>query len=46
LKWKFATGGERRFEAKGLHGMQPKNQTIADPFDVYLSSPVVADGAV
>ncbi|MGB9476076.1 MAG: PQQ-binding-like beta-propeller repeat protein [Candidatus Udaeobacter sp.] len=46
LKWKFATGGERRFEAKGLHGMQPKNQTIADPFDIYLSSPVVADGAV
>ncbi len=46
LKWKFATGGERRFEAKGLHGLQPKNQTIADPFDVYLSSPVVAEGKV
>jgi eukaryotic-like serine/threonine-protein kinase len=46
LKWKFATGGERRFEAKGLHGMQPKNQTIADPFDIFLSSPVVIDGAV
>ena len=46
LKWKFATGGERRFEAKGIHGMQPKNQTIPDPWDVYLSSPVVAQGAV
>ena len=46
LKWKFATEGERRFEAKGLHGLQPKNQTIADPFDVFLSSPVVANGAV
>ena len=46
VKWKFATGGERRFEAKGLHGMQPKNQTIADPFDIFLSSPVVAQGAV
>jgi outer membrane protein assembly factor BamB len=45
-QWKFATEGERRFEAKGLHGMQPKNQTIADPFDVFLSSPVVVDGAV
>ncbi len=45
-RWKFATDGERRFEAKGLHGMQPKTQTIADPFDVYLSSPVVAGGAV
>jgi len=46
LKWKFATEGERRFEPKGLHGLQPKNQTIADPFDVFLSSPVVANGAV
>jgi outer membrane protein assembly factor BamB len=46
VKWKFATEGERRFEAKGLDGMQPKNQTIADPFDVFLSSPVVAQGAV
>jgi len=39
-------GGERRFEAKGLHGMQPFTQTIADPFDVFLSSPVVAGGTV
>jgi len=46
IKWKFATEGERRFEAKGIHGLQPKNQTIADQFDVYLSSPVVANGAV
>lgn len=46
LRWRFETGGERRFEAKGLHGVQPKSQTIADPFDVFLSSPVVAEGAV
>lgn len=46
LKWKFRTEGERRFEAKGLHGMQPKTQTIANAFDVFLSSPVVAQGAV
>jgi len=45
-KWKFTTAGERRFEARGLHGMQPKNQTMADPFDLYLSSPVVAMGRV
>ncbi|MET0917135.1 MAG: PQQ-binding-like beta-propeller repeat protein, partial [Burkholderiales bacterium] len=45
-QWTFATGGERRFEAKGLHGMQPRNQTIADPFDVFLSSPVVVEGSV
>ncbi len=46
IKWKFATEGERRFEAKGIHGLQPKNQTIPDQFDVYLSSPVIAQGAV
>jgi outer membrane protein assembly factor BamB len=44
--WKFATEGERRFEARGLHGMQPRTQTFADMYDVYLSSPVVADGKV
>jgi outer membrane protein assembly factor BamB len=46
IKWKFGTEGERHFEAKGLHGMQPKNQTMADPFDIYLSSPVVVQDAV
>jgi outer membrane protein assembly factor BamB len=45
-KWKFVTGGERQFEAKGIHGWQPKNQTIPDPFDIYLSSPVVVNGTV
>ena len=46
VRWKFTTAGERRFEAKGLHGMSPKTQTFFDPFDVFLSSPVVADGRV
>ena len=46
VKWKFATGGERRFEAKGIHGLEPKTQTIADQYDIFLSSPVVAQGAV
>ena len=45
-RWKFRTGGERRFEAKGLHGLEPRTQTIADPYDLYLSSPVVANGLV
>ena len=46
LQWKFTTDGERRFEARGLHGMLPKNQTIPDAYDVFLSSPVAAAGAV
>jgi outer membrane protein assembly factor BamB len=44
--WKFSTQGERRFEARGLHGMQPRSQTFADPFDVFLSSPALAQGMV
>jgi len=46
LKWKFQTGGERRFAGKHLHGVQPVSETMPDPFDCYLSSPVVWNGAV
>jgi eukaryotic-like serine/threonine-protein kinase len=46
IKWRFATGGERRFEAKGLHGLTPVMQNIADPMDLFLSSPAVSDGRV
>jgi outer membrane protein assembly factor BamB len=46
LKWKFATEGERRFAAKHLHGMDPAAETMPDPFDFYLSSPVVGGGLV
>src|SRR2546423_7866392 len=45
LKWKFQTGGERRFAGKHLHGTQPVAETMPDPFDCYLSSPVVWNGA-
>jgi len=46
LRWKFKTAGERRFEAQGLHGNQPAGQTFWDPWDLFLSSPVVGQGAV
>jgi eukaryotic-like serine/threonine-protein kinase len=46
LKWKFATGGERRFAARHLHGIEPKAETMPDPFDFYLSSPAAWNGAV
>ena len=46
LKWKFAMPGEKKFEAKGLHGYTPRMQTIPDFWDLYLSSPAVADGMV
>jgi len=46
VKWTFKTGGERRFAAKHLHGVQPAGETMPDPFDCFLSSPVVWNGAV
>jgi eukaryotic-like serine/threonine-protein kinase len=46
LKWKFATEGERQFTAKHLHGMQPAAQWMPDPWDCWLSSPAVWNGAV
>ncbi len=46
LRWKFADPGERRFAATHLHGSVPVGETMPDPFDVYLSSPVVWKGAV
>jgi len=44
LAWTFQTGGERRFTAPGIHGAQPRTEVMPDPFDVFLSSPAVADG--
>jgi len=46
LKWKFKTEGERRFAAKHLHGAEPAAETMPDPFDFFLSSPVIANGVV
>jgi len=45
-KWKFETGGERRFAHKGLHGLQPSGEAKPDPWDFFLSSPAVFQGAV
>jgi len=46
LKWKFPIGGERRFAAKHIHGSLPVGETMPDPFDFYLSSPTIWNGAV
>ena len=46
LRWKFQTSGERRFAATHLHGAEPAAETMPDPFDMFLSSPVVWNGAV
>jgi outer membrane protein assembly factor BamB len=46
LAWKFQTGGERRFTAPGIHGIVPASELMPDPFDVFLSSPVLTGGLV
>ncbi len=45
-RWAFATRGERRFTAPGIHGAVPRTERMPDPFDVFLSSPVISDGVV
>ncbi len=46
VRWVFATGYERRFEARGLHGYPSAAQTIPDAWDVFTSSPAVSGGKV
>ena len=45
-QWTFATKGERRFTAPGIHGAIPRTERMPDPFDVFLSSPMIANGIV
>jgi len=45
-RWTFATKGERRFTAPGIHGAIPRTERMPDPFDVFLSSPMIANGVV
>ena len=46
LKWKFQTGGERHYIGKHIHYLQPAAEAMPDPWDFYLSSPSVWNGAV
>lgn len=45
-KWRFTTGGERRFTAPGIHGAIPRTERMPDPFDVFMSSPAIANEVV
>ena len=46
LKWKFETAGERRDAGRHLHGLLRAAETMPDPWDYFLSSPAVWNGAV
>jgi eukaryotic-like serine/threonine-protein kinase len=45
-KWVLAAEFERKFEAKNLHGYPSAAQTIPDAWDLFTSSPAVANGKV
>ncbi len=45
-RWVFAGEYERKFEAKGLHGYPNAGQVIPDAWDMFTSSPAVANGKV
>ncbi len=47
VRWRFSTErGERRFEARGIHGSRPSGQNVPDPFDIFTSSPAVFENRV
>ena len=46
IKWVLPTEYERKFEAKNLHGYPPAAQIIPDAWDIFTSSPAVANGKV
>jgi len=42
--WKFKTGGERWPGGKGYFGLKPDTMDMSDPWDYFLSSPVIVEG--
>ena len=46
MRWKFRNAGERRYAATHLHGSAPDGEKMPDPFDYYLSSPAIWNGAI
>jgi len=45
-KWVLPAEYDRKFEAKNLHGLPSAAQTIPDAWDLFTSSPAVANGKV
>jgi outer membrane protein assembly factor BamB len=45
-KWVFAAEHDKKFEAKNLHGYPSAAQTIPDAWDIFTSSPAVANGKI
>jgi outer membrane protein assembly factor BamB len=46
IAWTFRTQGEAQFAAHGMFGQPLEPEPVPDPWDLYLSSPLVHDGKV
>jgi len=46
VRWRFATLGEHYFSAHGMYGWPLTEKPVVDPWDFYLSSPIVVAGKV
>lgn len=46
LHWKANTGGEQKFSSVGGYGQERALGEISDPWDFYLSAPLVVDNTV
>jgi outer membrane protein assembly factor BamB len=44
--WSFETGGEKYLAHKGLFGWTPADKLLEDPWDFFISSPVIENGIV
>ena len=44
--WTFRTQGESLFSAHGMYGQPLEPEPVQDPWDLYLSSPLIHDGRV
>ena len=44
--WTFHTQGEAVFAAHGMYGLPLEPEPVPDPWDLYLSSPLIHDGKV
>lgn len=44
--WSFRTEGEARFATHGMYGQELSRGAVVDPWDFYLSSPLVHEGRV
>lgn len=46
VKWTFFAKGERKYGAKGIHGMEPRDEYMVDDWDFFTSSPTIQNNKI